>query len=100
MTRPAALAFLVFNLLCAPCFAAIGAIRREMNSARWTCFAIGYQTLLAYATSLVIYNLGSLFSGTVNALTVVGSVASVAVIALAVYLLARPCKVGERLEIK
>ena len=100
MTRPAALAFLVFNLLCAPCFAAIGAIRREMNSAKWTWFAIGYQTLLAYATSLVIYNLGSLFSGAVNALTVVGSVASVAIIAFAVYLLARPYKEATKLEIK
>ena len=100
MTRPAALAFLVFNLLCAPCFAAIGAIRREMNSAKWTWFAIGYQTLLAYATSLVIYNLGSLFSGDVNALTAVGSALSVAIIAFAVYLLARPYKEAAKLEIK
>ena len=85
----AALAFLVFNLLCAPCFAAIGAIRREMNSTRWTLFAVGYQTLLAYATSLVIYNLGSLIEGVVNPLTVIGSIASAGVIALVVYLLAR-----------
>jgi ferrous iron transport protein B len=71
-----------------------------MNSAKWTWFAIGYQTLLAYATSLVIYNLGSLFSGAVNALTVVGSVASVAIIAFAIYLLARPYKEATKLEIK
>ncbi len=100
MTRPAALAFLVFNLLCAPCFAAIGAIRREMNSGKWTWFAISYQTLLAYATSLVIYNLGSLFGGTVNALTVVGSIISVAIIAFAVYMLARPYKEAAKLNIK
>ena len=55
MTAAAAYSFLVFNLLCAPCFAAIGAIKREMNSAKWTWFAIGYQTILAYAVSLVIY---------------------------------------------
>ena len=91
-TSSAALAFLVFNLLCAPCFAAIGAIRREMNSAKWTWFAIGYQTVLAYATALVIYNLGSLIEGVINPATVIGSVAAVSVIALAVYLLARPAK--------
>lgn len=62
-TPLAAYSFLTFNLLCAPCFAAIGAIRREMNSARWTWFAIGYQCLFAYAVSLCIYQLGSLFTG-------------------------------------
>jgi len=59
----AAYAFLVFNLLCAPCFAAIGAIKREMNSAKWTWFAIGYQTLFAYAISLIVFQLGKLFAG-------------------------------------
>ena len=57
-----AFTLLIFNLLCAPCFAAIGAIKREMNDARWTWFAIGYQTLFAYAVSLVIYQIGALFS--------------------------------------
>ena len=59
----AAFSFLLFNLLCAPCFAAIGAIRREMNSAKWTWFAIGYQTLFAYSVALIVYRLGVLFSG-------------------------------------
>lgn len=63
MTTAAAYSFLVFNLLCAPCFAAIGAIKREMNSARWTWFAIGYQTGLAYGASLCIYQLWSYFTG-------------------------------------
>lgn len=63
MTSAAAYSFLVFNLLCAPCFAAIGAIRREMNSAKWTWFAIGYQTGLAYAVSLCIYQLWTYFTG-------------------------------------
>lgn len=58
-TSAAGYAFLVFNLLCAPCFAAIGAIRREMNSAKWTWFAIGYQTIFAYVISLIVYQLGS-----------------------------------------
>ena len=95
LTSPAALSFLVFNLLCAPCVAAIGAIRQEMNSTKWTLFALGYQTLLAYLTSLVIYNLGSVFSGTVNTATVIGAIVSVSVIALAVYLLVRPYKKAE-----
>ena len=62
-TTLSAYSFLVFNLLCAPCFAAIGAIKREMNSAKWTLFAVGYQTLFAYAVSLCIYQLGMLFTG-------------------------------------
>lgn len=60
-TGVSALSFLIFNLLCAPCFAAIGAIRREMNSAKWTWAAIGYQTLLAYVVSFIVYQLGSVF---------------------------------------
>ena len=62
-TALSAYSFLVFNLLCAPCFAAIGAIRREMNNPKWTWFAVAYQTGFAYAISLCIYQLGSLFSG-------------------------------------
>ena len=58
----AAYSFLVFNLLCAPCFAAMGAIKREMNSAKWTGFALGYQTIFAYAVALVIYQIGMLFA--------------------------------------
>lgn len=62
-TTLSAYSFLVFNLLCAPCFAAIGAIKREMNNAKWTWFAIGYQTIFAYAVALVVYQLGALFTG-------------------------------------
>src|SRR5699024_7887464 len=62
MTMVAAYSFLVFNLLCAPCFAAMGAIKREMNSAKWFWFAIGYQCLLAYCVSLCIYQIGTLIT--------------------------------------
>ena len=62
-TAVSAYAFLVFNLLCAPCFAAIGAISREMNNSKWTWFAIAYQTLYAYGIALIVYQLGSFFSG-------------------------------------
>ena len=76
--------FLVFNLLCAPCFAAIGAIKREMNNAKWTWFAIGYQCLFAYAVSLMIYQFGSIFTGSIN---VIGLIAAVLVLAFIVYML-------------
>ena len=67
-SKVAGLSFLSFNLLCAPCFAAIGAIKREMNSAKWTWFAVGYQCLFAYLVALVVYQFGSLFTGNVNVL--------------------------------
>ena len=86
MSRLAGLSFLVFNLLCAPCFAAMGAIRREMNSAKWTAFAIGYQCLLAYAVSLMIYQIGSAFMGDVH---VVGLIAALLVLGGAIFLLVR-----------
>ena len=76
--------FLVFNLLCAPCFAAIGAIKREMNSPKWTWFAIGYQCVFAYAVSLMIYQFGSIFTGNIN---VIGLIAAVLVLAFIVYML-------------
>jgi ferrous iron transport protein B len=76
--------FLVFNLLCAPCFAAIGAIKREMNSAKWTWFAIGYQTLFAYAVALMIYQFGCMFTGNVH---VIGLIAAFLVLGLFVYML-------------
>ena len=84
MTRLAAYSFLVFNLLCAPCFAAIGAIKREMNSAKWTWFAIGYQCVFAYAISLMIYQFGCIFTGNLN---VIGLIAAIAVLAFMVYML-------------
>lgn len=88
-----AFSFLVFNLLCAPCFAAMGAIRREMNSAKWTAFAIGYQCVLAYAVSLVIYQFGSVITGAfAGGISYVWLVLAVATVALAVYLLVRKPK--------
>ena len=90
MGGTAAISFLVFNLLCAPCFAAVGAIRREMNSARWTAFAIGYQTALAYCVSLCIYQLGMLFSGNFAWYHIIGGIAALSIIAFAVYMLVRP----------
>ena len=83
----AAISFLVFNLLCAPCFAAIGAIKREMNSAKWTWFAVGYQTVFAYCVSLLIYQFGLLFTGNVN---IAGIIFASAVLALMCFLLFRP----------
>ncbi len=89
MTKLAAYSFLLFNLLCAPCFAAIGAIKREMNSAKWTWFAIGYQCALAYAVSLVVYQIGSIFTGNVN---ILGLIFAIAVLAGFCYLLFRKNK--------
>lgn len=90
-----AYAFMAFNLLCAPCFAAIGAIRREMGNAKWTWIAIGYQTIFAYCVALCIYNLGVLFTG--GGFTVWTAVAIVIVI-LFVYLLFRKPSAPNRLE--
>ena len=89
MTTIAAYSFLVFNLLCAPCFAAIGAIKREMNSPKWTWFAIGYQCVFAYAVSLCIYQFGSLFTGGGVG---IGTIAAVLVVIGFLYLLFRPYK--------
>ena len=79
--------FLVFNLLCAPCFAAIGAIKREMNNAKWTWFAIGYQCLFAYAIAFLVNQFGLLFTGQMQ---IVGLIFAVAVLALMLYMLFRP----------
>ena len=89
--------FLVFNLLCAPCFAAMGAIKREMNSAKWTLFAIGYQCVFAYVVSLIIYQLGSLFTGTGN---IIGSVVAFLLLAFILYMLFRPYKESNTLKTK
>ena len=95
-TALSAYSFLVFNLLCAPCFAAIGAIKREMNNARWTWFAIAYECAFAYAAALIIYQIGGLFSGEVgfNVFTVL----AIAVLAYAVYMLFRPYKESVKLD--
>ncbi|HIZ61603.1 MAG TPA: ferrous iron transport protein B [Candidatus Gemmiger avistercoris] len=89
-TPLAAYSFMIFNLLCAPCFAAMGAIKREMNNGKWTAAAIGYMCLLAYCTSLVVYQIGGLITGEVafNFFTVVAA----AILALAIWLLVRPNK--------
>ena len=87
--------FLVFNLLCAPCFAAIGAIKREMNNAKWTWFAIGYQCGFAYLISLMINQFGGLFTGSVN---VIGLIFALAALALMVYMLVRPYKEATKLN--
>ena len=86
-TPLAAYSFLVFNLLCAPCFAAMGAIKREMNNGKWTAFAIAYQCGFAYAAALIVYQLGMLFTGGGN---VAGSIAALVLVALMVFLLVRP----------
>jgi ferrous iron transport protein B len=94
-TTSAGMSFLIFNLLCAPCFAAIGAIKREMNNAKWTWFAIGYQCLLAYVVAFIIYQIGGVFTGTGN---VIGMIVALALIAGIGWLLFRPYKEAARLE--
>ena len=89
LTPLAGYSFLAFNLLCAPCFAAIGAIKREMNSAKWTWFAIGYQCLFAYSVALIIYQIGLAVSGAANP---VGLIAAIALLGLMGFQLFRPYK--------
>ena len=94
-TTISAYAFLVFNLLCAPCFAAMGAIKREMNNAKWFWFAIGYQTIFAYCVALCVYQLGTWFTG--GGFGIWTFVAILLVIAF-IYLLVRPYKESDRLK--
>lgn len=94
-TAVSAYSFLAFNLLCAPCFAAIGAIKREMNNTKWTVFAISYQCVFAYAVALIIYQLGNLLIyGTFG----LGTIAAIVVVALLLYLLFRPADRSEKLK--
>ena len=86
---------MIFNLLCAPCFAAMGAIKREMNNGKWTAFAIAYQCIFAYAISLMVYQFGLLFTGNVN---VVGLIFAIAVLVFMIYMLVRPYKESETLS--
>ena len=92
-----AYSFLVFNLLCAPCFAAIGAIKREMNSAKWTWFAIAYQCGFAYCVALMINQFGGAFTGNLN---VVGLIAAIAILGGMIYMLVRPYKEATKLTEK
>lgn len=96
-TPLAAYSFLIFNLLCAPCFAAIGAIRREMNSAKWTWFAIGYQCVFAYAFALVVYQLGMLFTGNGS---IIGAMAAFILVAFFLYMLFRRYQESDVLNAK
>lgn len=97
LTPLSAYSFLAFNLLCAPCFAAIGAIRREMNSAKWTTFAIAYQCIFAYAVSLMIYQFGLVFTGGLN---VIGLIFAAAVAIFIIYMLVKPYKESTRLSVR
>ena len=92
-----AYSFLVFNLLCAPCFAAIGAIKREMNSRKWTWFAIGYQCVFAYVIALMINQFGGLFTGNAN---ILGVIVSVILLAGIIYMLRKPYKEATKLSVK
>ena len=96
-TQISGYSFLVFNLLCAPCFAAIGAIKREMNNAKWTWFAIGYQCGFAYLIALMINQFGSAFTGSLN---VIGLIAAIVVLAGMIYMLFKPYKEATKLSDK
>ncbi len=96
-TALSAYSFLVFNLLCAPCFAAIGAIRREMGSAKWTWIAIGYQCIFAYIISLIIFQLGNWFT---TGILSIGTFVGILLLAVMVYLLVRPAPDGKSKKMK
>ena len=97
MTKLAAYSFLIFNLLCAPCFAAIGAMKREMNNAKWTWFAISYQCGFAYVISLIVYQLGMMFTGSGN---VIGIIVALIFVAAIAYMIFRPYKESNKLTAK
>jgi len=92
-TRLSAYSFMVFNLLCAPCFATIGAIKREMNSSRWTWAAIGYMTAFAYTIALIVQQLGSAFAG--GGITI-GTATAIVLLAALLYLVGRKNRYGTR----
>ncbi len=97
-TSVSGMSFLVFNLLCAPCFAAIGAIKREMNSAKWTWFAIGYQCIFAYVIALMINQIGGLFTGSYNIVALIFAFASLALIIYMLFF--KKYKEAEKLTVK
>ena len=96
-TALSAYSFLAFNLLCAPCFAAMGAMKREMNNAKWTAFAIIYQCVFAYAVALIIYQLGNLI---INGVFGIGTIIALIVLAGMIFLLVRKGKTSEKLEVQ
>lgn len=89
-TSASGLSFLIFNLLCAPCFAAIGAIKREMNNAKWTWFAIGYQTIFAYVIAMIAYNVVGLFTGVISGIGWLGFAVAILLLAGLVFMVWRP----------
>jgi ferrous iron transport protein B len=93
----AAFAFMIFNLLCAPCFAAMGAIKREMNNRKWTWFAIGYQCVFAYVVSLIMFQVGLLFAGSVR---ILGLIVALILLALICFQLFRPYKEAQKLTVE
>ena len=88
---------MIFNLLCAPCFAAIGAIKREMNSPKWTWFAIGYQCGFAWVVAFIVWQLGLLFAGGMN---VIGLILALAMLAFLCWQLFKPYKEAQTLTVK
>ena len=92
-----AYSFLAFNLLCAPCFAAIGAIKREMNNKKWTIFAIAYQCVFAYIIALIIYQIGNLV---LNGIFGIGTIVAIVLLIGMIYLLVRPAKKADKLEVE
>ena len=96
-TAISAYSFMIFNLLCAPCFAAIGAIKREMNNRKWTWFAIGYQCVFAYVIALMINQFGGLFTGNAN---ILGVIVAVILLAGIIYMLCKPYKEATKLSVK
>lgn len=96
-TALSAYSFLAFNLLCAPCFAAIGAIKREMNNGKWTAFAIAYQCIFAYVVALIIYQIGGLV---LNGVFGIGTIVAVVLLVGMIYLLVRPAKKADKLEVE
>ena len=96
-TTLSAYSFLAFNLLCAPCFAAIGAIKREMNNRKWTVFAISYQCIFAYVVALIIYQLGNLLMYGIFGF---GKIVAIVCVGVMIYLLVRPAKKADLLEVE
>ena len=96
MTAAAAYSFLVFNLLCAPCFAAMGAIKREMNNAKWFWFAVGYQTVLAYAVALCVYQFATFF---ITGAFSIGTIIALVITVIFLFLLFRPYKESHQLNV-
>ncbi|MBR6353587.1 MAG: ferrous iron transporter B, partial [Oscillospiraceae bacterium] len=93
----AAFTFMIFNLLCAPCFAAIGAIKREMNSRKWTWFAIAYQCGFAWVIAFIVWQLGRLFAGGMNP---IGLILALALLALLLWQLFKPYKEAQKLTVQ